>query len=150
MKKSLGALVLVLASGCYTTRVASAGASFDHLPEAEVHSDRQWFAFDGLAALTNPAGGECRHGLSTATSRYTFLDFLISTGVAAVGGVATMGACSNQSRDTQAACFIAGANLATFLLGSRTVHYTCQDDVVPPAPTDPVLPPSSNLLPTQN
>src|SRR5690349_9175863 len=147
MKKCLCALVLVLATGCYTTRVASAGASFDNLPDSEVHSDRQWFAFAGLAKLTDPAGRECQHGLATASSQYSFTDALISLGVGAVGGLATVAACKDKDTDTQIACFSAGANLASFLLASRTVHYTCEGEGVPQAPSVPVLPTPSNVTP---
>lgn len=150
MKKCLGALVLVLATGCYTTRVAGAGISFDNVPESEVHSDRQWFAFAGLAKLTDPAGRECEHGLSSASSEYAFTDALISLGVGAVGGLATLAACHGKDQSTQIACFSAGANLASFLLASRTVHYTCDDQGIPAAPNVPVLPSPPNLTPTQN
>jgi hypothetical protein len=148
MKKLVGGLLLVLAStGCYTTRIASAGASFDHLPPASVHEDRQWFAFGGLTKLTHSAGRECERGIATASSEYTFTDGLISLGIGAIGGLATLAACNSKDQDTQIACFSAGANLGAFFLGSRTVQYTCLDTGVPEAPNVPVLPSTDTVAP---
>lgn len=139
MSKRLGtvvALAAVLASqaGCYTTKVVSQAR-----PAGPEYSDRQWFTLGGLVPLSGPAGRECEDGLATAESKLSGTDWLINVGLSIAGGlvggaVCGAGAASSTNGDAAAASAIGGsicatgfATLVPFLIGSRTVNYTCAE-----------------------
>ena len=113
-------LVVLLSTGCYTTKVYSArpAASWKR-------SDRQWFTVGGLVDLSDPAGQECSDGLAYAESRLAVMDWLINGALFLGGAVVGSSICNADDRDERAACVTGTAGLATFLLSSRTVSYTC-------------------------
>lgn len=154
MKKLPHLLTLLLLSGCFTTRVASPGFSFDTVPESAVHTDRQWFTLDGLVKLSHPAGNECPHGMVAVESGLAGTDILINLGLSLLGGTLTYAACDSNDTSARLSCAATGASLAPFLLGSRTVRYVCRDDVAPlpvqPPPSAPPIRPEdvpANLQP---
>jgi hypothetical protein len=113
--------MLMATAACYTTRVHSALP-----PSGEEHSDRQWFMLGGLAPLSSAVGRECTQGIATSESRLSALDILINAGLFIGGGVAGAAVCSKSNDPAvYASCASAGASLLPFLLGSRTVSYTC-------------------------
>jgi hypothetical protein len=113
------ALLALLLSGCYTTKVYTPAPA--HGPELQ---DRQWFTIGGLVPLSDPAGQECPGGVARAESKLAFVDVLINVGLAVAGGVAGAVICSKSDGD-RSACGSAGAGLVPFLFASRTVQYTC-------------------------
>jgi hypothetical protein len=118
-----GILVVVLATqlGCFTTRIHT-----DAKPVGIPQEHRQWFTIGGLVSLSPPAGRECEGGLATAESSLGAVDVLIHVGLAVGGGLLGGAACaSSTDPQTRAWCASSGAFLAPFLLGSRTVSYTC-------------------------
>ena len=129
MSKRLGtavtlAAVLSTQVGCYTTRAVS-----QTRPGPE-YSDRQWFTIAGLVPLSPPAGRECERGLSSVESKLSFTDWIINVGLGLAGGVVGYLACGNGA-DPQAnalaksSCASGFAALVPFLVGSRTVEYSC-------------------------
>lgn len=116
----LGLLVLTQAA-CYTTRVTS-GAG----PTATTYDDRQWFTLAGLVPLSGPAGRECPNGFSTVESKLGVVDILINIGLSAAGGIAGGFACGAQTdAGARASCIAGFTSVVPFLLGSRTVSYSC-------------------------
>ncbi len=161
-KRPLSALLALLLAGnvgCYTTRVVT-NAPGAHNRTAT--SDRQWFTLGGLLALSNTPGRECASGVARAESGLGAVDFLITVGLMAAGGVASVMACENLGGgglERTAACGLAGATVLPFFIGSRSVTYTCAEGAglfptqdapgsgAPPPPLPPVLPPPPMLLP---
>jgi hypothetical protein len=144
MSKRLGTVVAVVAVmtsqvGCYTTKVVSQAR-----PDGPSYSDRQWFTIGGLVPLSSPAGRECENGLAMAESRLSGTDWLINVGLGLAGGLVGAAACSSGPNTdpllalaASSTCATVGSGLATFLLGSRTVEYTCAEgpgrmDYMPP------------------
>jgi hypothetical protein len=120
MKNRGFVLLTLLLSGCYTTKVYTPAAAVG--PE---HRDRQWFTLGGLVSLSDPAGQQCPGGVARAESELAVVDILINVGLAVVGGVAGVAACSNESEGDRRACGSVGAGLVPFLFASRTVQYSC-------------------------
>ena len=150
---ALAAAVLVGQVGCYTTKIVTPRA-----PEGREYSDRQWFTLGGLVPLSSPAGRECQHGLSSAKSELSGTDWLINVGLGLAGGLVGTAACGNDISDpTQAAaarttCAVAFSSLVPFLIGSRTVEYSCagaprQEYVQPPQQSAPPPQPAQNYAP---
>ena len=151
MSKRLGCVaatlaVLVSQAGCYTTKIVTTRP-----PEGRSYEDRQWFTIGGLVPLSSPAGRECQHGLSSAESRLSGTDWLINVGLAVAGGVIGSAACGNDTTNTyessaaKVSCATAFSALVPFMLGSRTVEYSCA------APERPeyMPPPAQNYAPPQ-
>lgn len=121
---SLLALVssLALASGCYRTSIQTG------LPPAgPAIESRQWFTVGGLVELSDPTQAACPGGrIASAESRLSGVDILINVGLTALGAGVGAAACdADADAETYASCVSAAASLAPFLLGSRTVSYTC-------------------------
>lgn len=114
------AVLAVSQTGCFTTRVTSGRP-----PAGPEQTDRQWFLLAGLANLSGPAGRECTNGIAYAESKVGVVDMLIHVGLAAGGALIGVAACSTNDEVTQRTCSSAGASLMTFMLGTRTVTYTC-------------------------
>jgi hypothetical protein len=131
--KRLGAVIAAAAilssqAGCYTTKVVS-----QVRPEGPSYSDRQWFTLGGLVPLSGAAGRECQNGLSTVESRMSATDWLINVGLGVAGGLVGGFACAQGSTDPEVlavastSCGAAFSTLVPFLIGSRTVEYTCAE-----------------------
>ncbi|PTL79731.1 hypothetical protein DAT35_33575 [Vitiosangium sp. GDMCC 1.1324] len=137
------AAVAVMASqtACYTTRIVTSRP-----PEGEEYSGKQWFTAGGLARLSQPAGMNCKNGISWAQSKMSGTDWLISAGMFVTGAIAGSLACNGSSSETQGSCVTAGAFLMPLLLSSRTVEYAC---AAAPASDRPgwMPPPSGNPPP---
>lgn len=115
----------VLTTGCYTTRIQTGRPS-----NGQVFEDRQWFTIGGLAPISGPAGAQCQDGLSMAESQMSGFDILINIGLGVGGYLVGSLACGAGANTTegavlQASCATAASTLVPFLLGSRTVRYTC-------------------------
>ncbi|MBN1210318.1 MAG: hypothetical protein JXB05_36030 [Myxococcaceae bacterium] len=141
--------VAALASqtACFTTRIVT-----DKRPETRAfeHEDRQWFTIGGLVPLSGPAGRECEHGLSYAESKMGGIDILINIGLSVAGTLVGASACTSGTEAERFSCATSAGTLVPFLLGSRTVTYTCAAapsarDLAPAAPGAP--PPPSALPP---
>ncbi|MDC0707234.1 hypothetical protein POL68_02010 [Stigmatella sp. ncwal1] len=145
----VAAAVAMLASqaGCYHTSIVT-----DRAPESRQYSDRQWFTIAGVVPLSSPAGRECRNGLARAESEMSGADWLINIGLGVAGAVAGAAICRNESDSRQTSCATSGAAVMSFLLGSRTVEYTCargssedsapQDYAPPSSPQSSAPPPA--------
>lgn len=125
MLKRHGVVVAVLGillsqTACYTTKVVT-GRS----PEGPAYTDRQWFTIGGLAPLSSPAGRECQNGISWAESKASGTDILINIGLGVAGGIVGALACSDSEVAVRSSCVSLGASVVPFLIGSRTVEYTC-------------------------
>jgi len=154
MRWSTLAVALVLASqtACYTTKIVT-----DRAPDtrSRSYSDRQWFTIGGLVPLSGEAGRECEHGLSWAESQLSGTDILISIGLTVAGGLVGSAACSDKDDTGRAQCITLGTTLVPFLIGSRTVEYSCAagptggpawapaPPAPPAAPSAPPPPPAS-------
>jgi hypothetical protein len=119
------AVMAVSQVGCFTTRITTGRA-----PAGPETTERQWFMIGGLAPLSPAAGTECTNGLSWAESQIGVVDVLINVGLAAGGALIGSLACSNATDPVadaaaRASCASTGASLLPFLLGTRTVKYTC-------------------------
>lgn len=114
------ATVVLVANGlgCYTTRVNTPA---DRSASA-THEERQWFTVGGLVGLSDPAGEDCQHGLGKAQSKMAGMDILINIGLSVGGYIAGSVGCSGDQAGT---CASALSTLVPFLIGSRTVRYTC-------------------------
>jgi hypothetical protein len=112
--------ILLSQTACYTTKIIT-GRS----PEGPAYTDRQWFTIGGLAPLSSPAGRECQNGISWAESKQSGTDILINIGLGVAGGIAGALACSDRELAARSSCASLGASLVPFLIGSRTVEYTC-------------------------
>ncbi|WP_148273368.1 hypothetical protein [Stigmatella aurantiaca] len=112
--------MLMSQAGCYHTSIVT-----DRTPESRSYSDRQWFTIAGLVPLSSPAGRECRDGLARAESEMSGADWLINIGLGVVGAVAGAAICRDESNSRQTSCATSGAAVMSFLLGSRTVEYSC-------------------------
>ncbi|MCI0570071.1 MAG: hypothetical protein L0Y66_04905 [Myxococcaceae bacterium] len=117
----LALVVLLGQSGCYTTRVVAPGVT-----EGQDFEDRQWFTLGGLVRISDPGGRQCPGGYARAESELSFVDFLISAGVALGGGLLGAVACAGRP-DSQAiaACATFGSSLAPFLISPRTARFAC-------------------------
>jgi len=112
--------VLMSQAGCYHTSIVT-----DRAPGGREYSDRQWFTIAGLVPLSSPAGGECPNGLARAESELSGTDWLINIGLGVAGAFAGAAICKDESDERVSSCAATGATLIPFLLGSRTVKYTC-------------------------
>ncbi|HEX8700109.1 MAG TPA: hypothetical protein VF815_14790 [Myxococcaceae bacterium] len=158
MRWSTLAVALVLASqtACYTTKILS---NREPDTRSRTYTDRQWFTIGGLVPLSEAAGRECEHGLSSAESQLSGTDILINIGLAVAGGLAGSAACADESTEERASCVTLGTTLVPFLIGSRTVEYSCAAapasgpawapaNPTPPAtPSAPPPPPASTPNP---
>jgi len=152
MRWSTLAVALVLASqtACYTTKIVT-----DRAPDtrSRSHTDRQWFTIGGLVPLSEAAGRECEHGLASAESQLSGTDILINIGLAVAGGLVGSAACSDESTENRASCVTLGTTLVPFLIGSRTVEYSCAAAPsggpawAPANPTPPAAPASPPQTP---
>jgi hypothetical protein len=142
--RSAVALITLLLSGCYTTKIYT-GA----IPVGPEHSDRQWFTLGGLASLSDPTGQQCPAGIARAESELAGFDVLINIGLAVAGAIGGAVACNSSGEATQSACSSAGAGLVPFLLASRTVRYTCTGPAATPGnwPPPPVQAPPAPYQP---
>lgn len=113
-------IAIALTTGCFTTQVKT-GRTSDGIK----HQDRQWFLANGLFGLSDPAGSECTQGLAQSQSSLRAMDFAVSLGLALAGSVVGSLACSDESN----LCATAGANVAGWLFGTRTVEYECASSV---------------------
>ncbi len=86
--------LLLLTTGCYSTKVYSAAR-----PTGMLYEERQWFTIGGLVPLSQPSGRECRSGFSRVESSMNATDVLINIGVAPAGrlvaSVASAEACAS-------------------------------------------------------
>jgi hypothetical protein len=144
----LAVTLLMSQAACYTTKIVT-----NRQPESRAysHTDRQWFTIGGLVPLSGPAGRECEHGLSYAESQMSGVDILINIGMTVGGALVGAAACGGDETRS-ASCATSFATLAPFLLGTRTVEYTCAAAPTAPswAPTAPgvVPPPPSTPAPS--
>ena len=134
MSKRLGTVVAVVAVmtsqvGCYTTKVVSQAR-----PSGPAYTDRQWFTIGGLVPLSGPAGRECENGLSTVESKLSGTDWLINVGLGLAGGIVGGLACGGGANTDPVAAAVASSSCAAafgtlvpFMIGSRTVEYTCAE-----------------------
>ena len=112
----------ILVAGCFTTRVQVQGVQ----PSKE-YTDRQWFTVGGLVRISDAEETTCpAGGLAYSESQISVPDFFIGLGIALLGGITSVAICHDQSREAQINCISAGSTVATFLLGTRTVHYACR------------------------
>jgi hypothetical protein len=125
------ALVVSLAgAGCYRT-VIQTGAE----RVGETHARRQWFLLAGSWRLSSPAGDECgAAGVSHAETRVAWSDFLVSSALTTLGGVAAFWACNEDNFEDRANygyCLLAVTGLPPLLIESRTAEYECGPDPSP-------------------
>lgn len=144
--KRLGTLLVAIAvlpslTGCFATRAVSQARD-----EGPAYSDRQWFTLGGLVPLSPPAGRDCMYGFSTVDSRMSGTDWLINAGLGLAGGIVGGVACGGLAGGNSdplaglavsASCATAFSAAVPFLIGSRTVTYTCAEgpnhmDYMPP------------------
>jgi hypothetical protein len=128
MRASSTALLLVAATGCFTTVIRPPGA----VVGGPTYNDRQWFTLAGLVPLSSPAGYECGSaGLSYAESSQSFVDVLLNIGLAVGGGLIGAAVCPLPDKPTAdesrqySICTAGFAGLVPFLVSSRTVTYGC-------------------------
>ncbi len=127
-------LAVVLLQGCFAGRVSTRAPKED-----DVEQRTQWFAFGGLAPLSDPAGGECQYGIRKAEVSIGPLDFMTSLGLALLGGLIGGVACAGTiDQNTIVACASGGSAVAVFALGSRSVEYQCAGKARGKRPPRPV------------
>ena len=124
----LSAVVLLTsATGCYRTRTATMAR-----PTTPEYEQRQWFLIAGLVPLSSAGGSECGGaGMATSDSRLGGWDIVINVGLAVAGGLLGASVCSlpdnatNAEQTAYGSCVSGMASLVPFIIGSRTVSYTC-------------------------
>jgi hypothetical protein len=122
-------LLVVAATGCYTTRIRSGTARSGEA----VHERRQWFTVGGLVPLSSAAGGECgEDGLSYADSRLGGIDILLNIAIGVGSSLVGVAICDDGADpETYAACVSGAGALGGFLIGSRSVRYQCRASTGP-------------------
>lgn len=121
------AAVLAPLAGCYATRAEVTRANQSYLPREEA---RQWFGLNGLVPLSDPAGRQCPVGLARVEAQQSPVDLAIGVGLSLAGAVLGAAACSS---DPTAAvgCGYLGFFSLPYLLGSRTVTWSCLPESAP-------------------
>jgi hypothetical protein len=138
------AVLALLLAGCFSTSVHAPGTILAG-PE---YSTRQWFTLGGLVGLSDAGGQECQK-IAYAKSEAAAIDVLLGVGIGIVGAMIGSGMCEKDGEDAATACAITGAQLAPFLLASRTVRYQCAAEATVQLQYVPQVAPAPQPAPVQ-